>query len=452
MEPKNIFQVLWELDLIYNGCSVTSKDKNGQWLFPNADIKLDEQSEYTYGKSDVAPNPLFHEVNECKLQRPTYTALIALLDNYIVNARVSEDHVGDNVVEDKEINHFLDVILESEVMQAAYDYIINDLGISLTKEAFRKQLVELWFNIYTNYFNRTPVPFCSGFEHVFVGEGKASNRGIGGYHSWVKFYLDEKNDRVDFKGFNYDGSKKSSKAGSFNPYVATISMDWDIMDMAGNIVKTLQKEIGGFFVGPSPELQIAIPTVAYFESTVGQFANVQNSSTKKLVELHGALYHLVLYKSTMENQQPGDQIRSFFPKFLRPIHTSEEGTGNIEKNLDDKNNGIIVVTKALINPEGEDIGNEWIEIENRDSKILNLNGWHIADKMGRIQPLFDQIKPNKQRKILITRANANATQLGNKEGVIEVLDDKDNQIAKVHYGKVAAGEITYFSSGNEATI
>lgn len=40
----------------------------------------------------------------------------------------------------------------------------------------------------------------SGFEHVFVGETKSGTEIIG-FHNWVQFYLQEKNQHLDYKGY-----------------------------------------------------------------------------------------------------------------------------------------------------------------------------------------------------------------------------------------------------------
>lgn len=39
-----------------------------------------------------------------------------------------------------------------------------------------------------------------GFEHVFVGETKKGHE-IMGLHNWVQFYLQEKHNHVDYKGY-----------------------------------------------------------------------------------------------------------------------------------------------------------------------------------------------------------------------------------------------------------
>lgn len=109
---RNSYRELWDLDIQpgNNGCTVTAKGLDGQWLDLEADIKLDEQNELSSGSSDDAPNPLIADFNAEKLQERTYLALKALLNNYVFNARQSEDHLGDNAVEDGEIEVFLDEI------------------------------------------------------------------------------------------------------------------------------------------------------------------------------------------------------------------------------------------------------------------------------------------------------------------------------------------------------
>ena len=45
-------------DLKNNGCTVSGKDNDGNWVIPDADILLDEQKE-ARGSADAAPAPLF---------------------------------------------------------------------------------------------------------------------------------------------------------------------------------------------------------------------------------------------------------------------------------------------------------------------------------------------------------------------------------------------------------
>lgn len=39
-----------------------------------------------------------------------------------------------------------------------------------------------------------------GFEHVFVGETRSGTEIIG-FHNWIQFYLQEKSNNLDYKGY-----------------------------------------------------------------------------------------------------------------------------------------------------------------------------------------------------------------------------------------------------------
>lgn len=71
-----------------------------------------------------------------------------------------------------------------------------------------------------------------------------------------------------------------------------------LFDMDGQPMGRKRKNLGGFFVGPSPECQIAMPVVAYYESINGQFfvgsGSTSREKTEKEVEIHDAVYRLVL--------------------------------------------------------------------------------------------------------------------------------------------------------------
>lgn len=45
-----------------------------------------------------------------------------------------------------------------------------------------------------------------GFEHVFVGETK-NGQEVMGLHNWIQFYLQEKHNNVDYKGYKARDNK-----------------------------------------------------------------------------------------------------------------------------------------------------------------------------------------------------------------------------------------------------
>ena len=241
---NDIYQQIWNSDS--HKFLVSPRDSEGKWLYPDADILLDEQIK-AFGRRDLdlAQKPLFYRVNETKFKTiKTYISLINLLDNYRFNNQQAEIVTK---VEKAEIEQFIDDVCQTKVMKIARQYINNKLKFKLSPINFRHNLKSIWFDLYTNYFGDIAVKDASGFEHIFVGEGKYDyppttkiTGAISGYHSWIKFYLDEKQQRVDYFGHNYD---LQGNIGMENPYVVTLQMLWQEQDKRSNLpVELLRKK------------------------------------------------------------------------------------------------------------------------------------------------------------------------------------------------------------------
>ncbi|NES46002.1 MAG: endoribonuclease, partial [Moorea sp. SIO2C4] len=228
MSETNIYQQIWESD--ENQFSVSTRTSSGEWEDETADILLDEQVKASGQREiDLATRPLFYKVNEDKLfdETRTYSSFIKLLDNYAIRSLDPEFTPEE---EEHEQLDFISLILSTKPIQLARNYINEELGENLSEQQFRIKLQRIWFEHYTNYYKGKSTHFASGFEHVFVGEGKYNIRSgdkretlgtISGYHSWVKFYLDEKNQRVNFLGYKYD---LRGNEGPNNPNVVTLQM------------------------------------------------------------------------------------------------------------------------------------------------------------------------------------------------------------------------------------
>ena len=307
----NIYQQIWNSDR--HKFSVSSRDGTG-WLDPNADILLDEQVK-AFGRKDLdlARNPLFYRLNSEKLETiPTYVSLIALLNNYRFDNQKSEVVTRG---EKAEVTEFIDLICQTEPMYLTEQYLRDRLQIEFSHGSFEQTLIGIWFDLYTNYYGDISLRDSSGFEHIFVGEGKYSRTGnskrsngaISGYHSWLKFYLDEQQHKVNYLGHNYtiDGN-----IGSQNPFVVSVQMRWQ-EKAPDNLTEEFFKKRGGFFVGTSPECEIALGTVAYFESLNNLFVN-----EKKRITINDANYELHLYRNLEPDGRRGNFIRSFYPVYL----------------------------------------------------------------------------------------------------------------------------------------
>lgn len=65
-----------------------------------------------------------------------------------------------------------------------------------------------------------------GFEHVFVGETK-NGQEVMGLHNWIQFYLQEKHNHVDYKGYKARDNKdtvRKHQTGAKSP--KTLNTHW----------------------------------------------------------------------------------------------------------------------------------------------------------------------------------------------------------------------------------
>ena len=311
---NDIYQQIWNSDR--HKLLVSPRDKDGKWLDPNADILLDEQIA-AFGRRDLdlARKPLFYRVNEDKLYDiDTYVSLIELFDNYQLDNQRWEIVTR---LEKAEIERFVRAISATKPIEIARDYINNQLNFSINQTEFEFQLKKIWFDLYINYFGDVSVRDASGFEHIFVGEGKymSDRHGekiggeISGYHSWVKFYLDEKQQQANYLGHNYN---LQGNIGAENPYVVAVQMVWEARASKNNPAVELFKKRGCFFVGTSPECDIAMGTVAFYES----LANYKFDEEKRRTNINGAVYDLALYRNIQQDGSRGNYVRSFYPIYL----------------------------------------------------------------------------------------------------------------------------------------
>lgn len=59
-------------------------------------------------------------------------------------------------------------------------------------------------------------PDSCGFEHVFVGETRHGKE-ILGLHNWVQFYLQEKRNQIDYKGYVARKNKTRVRTSLWGP-------------------------------------------------------------------------------------------------------------------------------------------------------------------------------------------------------------------------------------------
>ncbi|KAK2842115.1 hypothetical protein Q5P01_012315 [Channa striata] len=260
---SNIFNELWRLDL--------------NRMKPGIDytISIQDRASFVSQRSHVVPDhasqPLFSSVNETKLKNTTtFSQLIKLLDNYERSTGMTERVTAEELAE---TNLFLDAVLETEVMKRAHKYLVSKGQSSSDLRLFKRQLNLIWFNIYHRQRN-TGLDSC-GFEHVFVGETKSGTEVIG-FHNWIQFYLQEKQQHLDYKGYK--------------------SMQHDIPDQDDHVL-SLQfswhgavKPTASAFIGTSPEFEMAVFTIVFLMSTERSTTvrvNIDQCQVELVVIRHG---------------------------------------------------------------------------------------------------------------------------------------------------------------------
>ncbi|XP_053506587.1 uridylate-specific endoribonuclease C-like [Ictalurus furcatus] len=256
-ELSAILNELWKLDV---NCVKPGKDYT---------INLQSEADYVAcGKNharDKANAPLFTYVNEDKLKSiATYASFISLLDNYEMSTGVAEKVTSEELEEN---NIFLNAILQTQVMKRAHGYLVNKGKASSDVAQFKKQLFDIWFKLY--HRGRSGGENSCGFEHVFVGETKHGEK-IMGLHNWVQFYLQEKLNCIDYKG--YTASHKDRP--DVNDRVISLQFSW----------KGLLKPLGSSFIGVSPEFEVALYTIIFLNRNE-QVSNTVVNVDKYLLEV-----------------------------------------------------------------------------------------------------------------------------------------------------------------------
>ncbi|VDM61075.1 unnamed protein product [Angiostrongylus costaricensis] len=216
---------------------------------------------------------LFDSVEASLLRKPSYTRFIALADNFNRETGVAEPR------EKRETSNFLNNVLQSKPWKVLYDFL-KQKGhpFANTPTIFRYWVEQLWFMHYSRARGR---PDTSGFEHVFMGEEK--NNEISGLHSWIRFYMLEKNatENFDYKGFIIKRGK----------VMASVKFTWK-----GDL-----KRSGSLLIGTSPEFDLALYTLCFLSRRGRQQCQV---------EIDGCPLYITSYELRQNNKV---FIGSIFP-------------------------------------------------------------------------------------------------------------------------------------------
>ena len=98
--------------------------------------------------------------------------------------------------------------------------------------------------------------------------------------------------------------------------------------------------------------------------------------------------------------------------------------------------GMVRIIAALVNPLGDDTGKESVTLINTSPQTIDLTGWTLADRYKRKQPL-DGISISGGASVTVA-LTGDSLQLGNKGGIISLLDHEGIKIDGVSYTKEEA--------------
>lgn len=90
---------------------------------------------------------------------------------------------------------------------------------------------------------------------------------------------------------------------------------------------------------------------------------------------------------------------------------------------------VIRIVAALVNPAGADPGKETVTLLNTSSASIDLTGWAIADRLKSKHPLSGTLEKGSTLVVKLPQT----VQLGNKGGIITLLDNRGIKIHGVSY-------------------
>ncbi|MFB2897617.1 DUF2278 family protein [Aerosakkonemataceae cyanobacterium BLCC-F50] len=90
---------------------------------------------------------------------------------------------------------------------------------------------------------------------------------------------------------------------------------------------------------------------------------------------------------------------------------------------------VIRIIAALVNPEGADPGKETVTLLNTSPASIDLTGWAIADRLKNKHPLSGTLEKGSTLVVKLPET----VQLGNKGGIITLLDNRGIKIHGVSY-------------------
>ncbi|XP_076013021.1 uridylate-specific endoribonuclease A [Genypterus blacodes] len=228
-EIKSLSEVLYTLDTNRASASELIID-------PQALVHSSESS----SQDDLSSRPLFRFLDESSLfSKPTYAALVAVLEQYQRMTGQNEDFTPQELAEQDIFVR--ETMSNTELGRELFSFLLTK-GVYASEEEFIHDLTMMWFGLYSRNNNKMD---SSGFEHIFAGEIKGGK--VSGFHNWIQFYRLEKRGLLNYYSHSFNGPWTTY------PDVLGMQFKWD----------GYFKQVGSAIIGCSPEFDFALYSLCY---------------------------------------------------------------------------------------------------------------------------------------------------------------------------------------------
>lgn len=157
---------------------------------------------------------------------PTYSAFRSLLMLY------GEEAMYGNARQMAE-ERLLDEVLRTNVMRICWAFLRQNRQCGVEWKDFKDVLRLIWFH-------------SSAFRHIFVGDFDDGYGQVSGLHNWLQYHLERQKGSINYESCKYQ----------IPEVMVAIKYQWN----------GVSKDCGSMFIGTSPEFELALYTMLYFQS------------------------------------------------------------------------------------------------------------------------------------------------------------------------------------------